>query len=468
MHFHFTTIVWGEWHRSVFTALCLPSLVAPNNLPALRDRARLTYVIHTTRHDAIAIRRAPIIAELERLVELKIIVHKSFVGADIYGLQHNYRHREQLWAEERGAFLLQIPPDLVGADGFLALIAELYEAGKRAIYIRPIRVCSETFSGDILARFPPGAAGAIAVPPRELCAVAFDNLHPWAMGQLVDGPDVSVFPEWLSWEAASDGQIGGFLCAHPFPTDFLFIGPDAPHRIGANQVIDESRDFDDIAFVTDSDRACLVSLLPLLSYDDWYVDRGPIDAVNVARVAQGNGNWSSRIFSRTMIRYRRHDTPETAWRAAERIAVRRMSEIMVLKEYFRLWRLCRDGNHTLSAQLLAAAIHADRPLPRFDVGGGLTIFVPNDAALTRANALENVLSDGISDALLQRFAGHVVRGLHFRSDLDRLTGTLRSVAGSDLTIRGGPHKVFVNDHEIVSADVEAGAFVMHVIDGVLA
>jgi hypothetical protein len=65
---HFMVAFWGEHYRDRFTNVCLPSLLAPGNLPRLSADNGHRLLIATTCSDWAAIENLPIMAKLTRYV----------------------------------------------------------------------------------------------------------------------------------------------------------------------------------------------------------------------------------------------------------------------------------------------------------------------------------------------------------------------------------------------------------------
>src|SRR5436190_7896712 len=64
--FHVMVPSWGKPYREYFVDLCLPSLLAPNNLPLLRAEDGHRFLIATTSEDRHAIEQLPIMQTLRR------------------------------------------------------------------------------------------------------------------------------------------------------------------------------------------------------------------------------------------------------------------------------------------------------------------------------------------------------------------------------------------------------------------
>jgi hypothetical protein len=54
--FCFMLVVWGERHRRYFSDYCLPSLLAPNNIPCIANKHESKFAIATTAEDWTAVR----------------------------------------------------------------------------------------------------------------------------------------------------------------------------------------------------------------------------------------------------------------------------------------------------------------------------------------------------------------------------------------------------------------------------
>src|SRR3954452_12718724 len=55
---YFSMVVWGEAFVNFFLEFCLPTLLAPNNIPAIRHRAGSRFVLHTHESDLPVIERS--------------------------------------------------------------------------------------------------------------------------------------------------------------------------------------------------------------------------------------------------------------------------------------------------------------------------------------------------------------------------------------------------------------------------
>jgi transforming growth factor-beta-induced protein len=99
--------------------------------------------------------------------------------------------------------------------------------------------------------------------------------------------------------------------------------------------------------------------------------------------------------------------------------------------------------------------------------GPFTVFAPSDEAFAKlpAGTLESLTPEQLKDILLY----HVVAGKVMAADAVALDGQMADtlLEGKQLAISVDGETVMINDAKVVTADVEAGNGVIHVIDSVL-
>jgi uncharacterized surface protein with fasciclin (FAS1) repeats len=119
-------------------------------------------------------------------------------------------------------------------------------------------------------------------------------------------------------------------------------------------------------------------------------------------------------------------------------------------------------HNTLEAAVLAAGLQGALAGP-----GPLTVFAPTDAAFAAlpAGTIETLLADP-TGALTQVLLYHAVAGVAMSTDLSdgMMVETLQ---GQDVTVTINANGVFINDAQVIIADIMADNGVVHVIDAVL-
>lgn len=93
--------------------------------------------------------------------------------------------------------------------------------------------------------------------------------------------------------------------------------------------------------------------------------------------------------------------------------------------------------------------------------GPFTVFAPTDSAFAKLN-LTGVTPDTLKNVLLY----HVVSGYFPAAELKSVL-QLKTVQGSPINVRVMNDKVYINNSEVVIADIKTSNGVIHVIDTVL-
>ena len=121
-----------------------------------------------------------------------------------------------------------------------------------------------------------------------------------------------------------------------------------------------------------------------------------------------------------------------------------------------------------SFNTLVKAVTAAELVATLKGKGPFTVFAPTDEAFSALDA--NLLSDLLKPESKNKLAGiltfHVLAGKVMSSDI---SGTIEAttVNGQKLIVKESYGKVFVNDAQVVTADIEADNGVIHVINKVL-
>ena len=121
-----------------------------------------------------------------------------------------------------------------------------------------------------------------------------------------------------------------------------------------------------------------------------------------------------------------------------------------------------------SFKTLVAAVTAAGLGETLSSTGPFTVFAPVDAAFAAlpSGTVETLVKPESKEKLTGILTYHVLAGKVLSSDLtDGMVA--KTVNGEEITIRLKDGKVFVNDSEVVIADVETSNGIVHAIDKVL-
>jgi uncharacterized surface protein with fasciclin (FAS1) repeats len=115
---------------------------------------------------------------------------------------------------------------------------------------------------------------------------------------------------------------------------------------------------------------------------------------------------------------------------------------------------------------LVAAVQAAGLESTLRSRGPFTVFAPTDAAFAKlpAGTVEALLKD--IPTLTKILTYHVIAGSKSVTELEML-GSLKTVQGEDVEITGCNGRIYVNNSEVVLANVQATNGTIQVIDAVL-
>src|SRR5262245_8218489 len=165
------TAAWGEWHVEQLLSATLPSLLSEGNLPEMCKALDLTYELCTTSRDADRILGSPVLSVLGDLARVEIHILDDVQLRDPIAAHHRIWLQAVQRARNSRSMILFIPPDAVWADGSLASLSRRLCEGKTVLFNTYLRVISETFVPELLARFATSPARLCAAP-RELVDLA--------------------------------------------------------------------------------------------------------------------------------------------------------------------------------------------------------------------------------------------------------------------------------------------------------
>ena len=235
--FWFLVPFWGRRYREYFVNYCLPSLLAPNNLPLLKSEDGHVFLIATTADDWQAIEELPIMERLRQYAWPKFleIPHPQTETAPgsinaIYYL--NSCQGKLVEAAYRAkAYGCLLWPDFILSDSMVASLLEHARAGHRLVLAAALRQIEERVVGELaqrgfLSNDRPASVSCrpICVPARVLADLQIRHLHSevtkfeeGAAGQ----PLISPFRYWMM--PRQNGLLLHSFLMHPMLMDFAAI-----------------------------------------------------------------------------------------------------------------------------------------------------------------------------------------------------------------------------------------------------
>lgn len=198
--FYFMVAFWGQKYRDWFYTLCVPSLLAPNNIPVLKDRQGSKIVIATTVDDWNALQERPLVKQLANYVDLfPIFIGEPAPGASLQlhaARGHRLACRK---AYEDQAFAGWLTPDLIISNGMIQKAVDLIDRGKKLVLCPALRFEMERPIEELSAKGYLQANKPINVSAECLSTIAVSALHPELLRYEFGSNDFDDYPIWTFW-----------------------------------------------------------------------------------------------------------------------------------------------------------------------------------------------------------------------------------------------------------------------------
>jgi hypothetical protein len=271
--FFYAFAIWGEAYVDYLGRYAIPSMLAPNNLPALPNLRQSAFVIATTPEDEERIRALPIFPVLERLIEVKFLYlpPPDPAGNKYHRLAQGHRMATEL-AMGRGC-AVYLGPDGIYPDGMFAALWRRLQEGKKAVVGLGPRVNEETLVEELVASGRLAAGEPLIVAPREAAALLARHLHEDARRMRWTSPHFPQTPYMCVWEMwGGEGMLIRPFSLHAYYVDYrgppgVRLQPHTDSVVDASFVIDCLIPWDEIHQVTDSDEFMVLSVTPTRQSD---------------------------------------------------------------------------------------------------------------------------------------------------------------------------------------------------------
>lgn len=188
-------VVWGERYRRYFTDYCLPSLLAPNNIPALVNKADSKFAIATTAEDWAELNKLDVFKALREHIEPVLMELPPFSAEDPKMLVMSSGHKRlSNYAFERKSFGVNINPDSIYSDFTVRALQESARRGVKMVLYPGVRFEYESVVNELRRRGYLGDPTAIAIPPRVAAGIGIRNPHPFTIACWWDNDCFFDFP----------------------------------------------------------------------------------------------------------------------------------------------------------------------------------------------------------------------------------------------------------------------------------
>lgn len=397
--------VWGDWHLDALERATLPTCLAPGNLPALARRHDCRLRIFTRRADRARIEAMPALARIRATMPVEVVAMTK--SADVAAPFHL-----QWWraagtdAAERGAMVINLPPDVIFPEGCLVNLCEPLGQGKKAVLAPPqLRVVSETVLPAIAGLID--ERGAAALSAHDTVGMGMRHLHP-LFAQVVDGnPHGRPGIEFL-WPVADEGFL---LCQ----TAREIIAYDPARCTVSERFLEESmEDLAEFHVSASAEDTFFLSLAPLMKDFGLLLPDFPVTAKFLARWSTHPDNDTplSRVLPRILVRLAARPPTPQRWREAEGTAMAWVDSYFAWRDVYRVWRDGKAAGCVKAGEIIGLAASVIDLAALFPCREAATVFLPADTAFgpDAQAALRPLLATGAEADLARLLRAHVAAG----------------------------------------------------------
>ena len=222
----FLTVIWGAQYLEEFASVSLPSFLSDGNLPFVASETNLEIVIMTSAQSREVFDQLPIFAKLKALCPVKFIFIDDLITNGNYGVTLTLAYARGIrdsGPEQTTTHFVFMNADFVLADGSLRTLVAKLRGGSPCVMAASLRARSET-ALPALVEAVDRANHVLAMPPRQMARLAFDNLHPTVIAKTVTQDFVNCSTHnQLYWQVDQNTLVG--RCHLIF---MLAIKPEVP------------------------------------------------------------------------------------------------------------------------------------------------------------------------------------------------------------------------------------------------
>lgn len=175
---YFVVVFWGPQYRQWFLDFLIPSLLSPNNFPALPKSLRHRLLIVTIDEDWEQLQQHPVFLKCRELIEpvhLKMSPPSAHANKYLVMSQgHQMATRRVFQDRACGVFLT---PDLVLSDGSVGALYRLALEGKHVVLCAAMRFAQEPCLAEIQALRVRSTDQALVLPAHVLADLAIRHMH---------------------------------------------------------------------------------------------------------------------------------------------------------------------------------------------------------------------------------------------------------------------------------------------------
>ena len=224
--FHLIVPVWGSEYSKIFTDICLPLLMMPENLGVLGGHRGDKFVIVTTYKDYFDMKKTVSFSRLEGLIQVEVILidglidkknsHKAM--SECYALA---MHREGVIPGE--TCFIFLTPDSFWPNGTFRRLLELVDSDFKVVMAAGVRINLES-TAEILKERIAQLSENQAISMTEFNCLIFENIHQLSKAHNIISGDgfLNNWPSHIYWIDDRNKQLIAH-CFHLHP--LLVVAP---------------------------------------------------------------------------------------------------------------------------------------------------------------------------------------------------------------------------------------------------
>lgn len=276
--------VWGHQFVGQFLEFCLPTLLAPNNIPTIARMLPCRFVLISSASDETIVRSHPAWQKLESICTAEIhliddlITQGNHSATITLAFERALRSYGETMRDTGFIFLMS---DYLMADGALKTVVIKLRGGASYLLAGNFQIIAEDAVPLLRQRIDP-TLHEFVLQPRDLIRWSLSHLHAATVANIVNfGLTHNDHTNRLFWRVDEDTLIGRFYLMHP-----IAIHPEVSEfAIGASwdySFVPELCPSDNAVTLTDSDEYLVVEL-QRRGYESENLRSGPINPVTLAQ-----------------------------------------------------------------------------------------------------------------------------------------------------------------------------------------
>jgi hypothetical protein len=230
------TYAWGEHYVGILLSFTIPALLAPGNLPYVAASTSCELVILTEERFFPAVAAHPSVMRAKQLCLVRLIALDDLISRkDAYGMALTHAlHRgfSDLGRAMTDSWHLFLNADFILAEGSLRSVISRLAQGERLVASPSYCVDAFAVIAELRERVRKGM-GILAIPPRELAAIALAHRHNTIRGKTINQREITLrYVDQFYWLVDDHTLLG-----HQMPIAIVGVRPER-HLIEPNSYWD--------------------------------------------------------------------------------------------------------------------------------------------------------------------------------------------------------------------------------------